>query len=59
MKTRKEIKYSKKDRLGSLSDNRPAGSAAAQFVHKAYKSYTVDEYVRKKEREAIGQESSK
>lgn len=48
----------RQDRLRALAEHRPDAAAARQFVHKAYESYTVDEYIKSKGMRNIGQQSS-
>lgn len=49
-RTRKERELDKRDRLARLAEYNPAAAAARQFVHKAYQSYSVDEYIKHKEK---------
>lgn len=53
-RTRKESELDKRDRLARLAEYNPAASAARQFVHRAYQSYSVDEYMRSREKKETG-----
>ncbi|WP_138264052.1 hypothetical protein [[Clostridium] hylemonae] len=57
-RTRTVCRMDRQDRLRALADHRPDAAAARQFVHKAYESYTVDEYLKSKGMRNIGQQSS-
>lgn len=52
-RTRKESELDKRDRLARLAECNPAAAAARQFVHKAYQSYSVDEYMRSRGKKEI------
>lgn len=52
-RTRKERELDKRDRLARLAEYNPAAAAARQFVHKAYQSYSVDEYMRSRRKDEI------
>lgn len=52
-RTRKETELDKRDKLARLAEYNPAASAARQFVHKAYQSYSVDEYMKSRGKKEI------
>lgn len=55
-RTRKACSMDKRDRISKMVERAPSASAARQFIHKAYQSYTVDEYLKSKGMREVGQE---
>lgn len=55
-RTRKACSMDKQDRISKMVERAPAASAARQFIHKAYQSYSsVDEYMKSKGMREVGQ----
>ena len=55
-RTKKEQTMDQRKHLSNMAEHEPRASAARQMIHAAYCSYTVDEYIRKREGETSGQE---
>lgn len=44
---RKTVSQDRKSGHEMMAENKPSASAARQYIHKAYQSYTVDGYLNK------------
>lgn len=55
---RKEQRNNRRDKYNTMIKKGPSAKAAQQFIHQAYKSYNVDEYLKKKGVVQIGQKHS-
>lgn len=53
-RTRKACNMDKQHRIAEMAERSPSASAAKQFIHKAFQSYTVDEYMKNRGKKEIG-----
>lgn len=44
---RRTVSQDRKSGHEMMAENKPSASAARQYIHKAYQSYTVDDYLNK------------